>query len=510
MHANGVWNPTRLLAIKRESSCGEDSIRLLDQLSGTEPMKYAALSHCWGGNVPLVLTTSLLTEFKERISTSSLPTTFLHAVEATRRLGLDYLWIDSLCIIQDSSKDWENESSLMSKVYSGCYVNLAATHAEDSSGGLFVERDPESIVQLRLDLNLKGCEPGVYYGLSDSQAGFSVHRESDSALARRAWVFQERLHAPRTLHFGPEQIVFECCVTRASEGCPSGLDWLDTYQTFKQRFCHFRLPKSLAGQWQLGTFWKDVIEHYTSLKITKESDVLVALSGLASEMSSVAGPDDLYAAGMWRSDLPMSLMWHPIGSVSKPDTFLAPSWSWASLRCESIRLPETSFVSSQDLQWPLLKVLDITVVPTKIPFGPVSGGYIRVRGALAEAKTYSERRGHGKEIWCSFDTGKVLYCSIKDRDEDENQPITIPEGQHGKGTSSDGSIYLLIVAGEWYAHTPNRSGLLVTPTGVEKGQFRRVGTWGQSGVEDNYFNSCVLDPSVYEELTGGLATITIV
>jgi hypothetical protein len=225
MYANEVWNPT---SVKSDPNCGEDLVRLLDHVSSSESLRYAALSHCWGGNVPLVLTTPLLTEFREGISVSSFPMTFRHAVDMTRRLGLDYIWIDSLCIIQDSSKNWRNESSLMSKVYSRCYVNLAAMHSKNSHGGLSTEGDPESTIPLKLDLNVKGCKRGgVHYGLPDSQASFSTYRESHSPLARRAWVSQKRLLASRTLHFGPEQITYECCVIRASEGCPSGLQWID-------------------------------------------------------------------------------------------------------------------------------------------------------------------------------------------------------------------------------------------------------------------------------------------
>jgi Heterokaryon incompatibility protein (HET) len=114
---------------------------LIGQVPSSPSLEYAALSHRWGGSVPLILTTSLLSEFEKGIQISKLPRTFRDAVTVTRQPGLDYLWIDSLCIIQDSVKDWENESSMMSKVYSRCYVNIAATHSRNSAGGLFVDRD---------------------------------------------------------------------------------------------------------------------------------------------------------------------------------------------------------------------------------------------------------------------------------------------------------------------------------------------------------------------------------
>jgi hypothetical protein len=71
---------------------------------------------------------------------------------------------------------------------------------------------------------------GVYYGLPESQANLFNYLENKSPLAVRAWVFQERLFAPRTLHFGPDQIAFECCSLRDSEGCESGFSWLDPPQ----------------------------------------------------------------------------------------------------------------------------------------------------------------------------------------------------------------------------------------------------------------------------------------
>ena len=97
--AGEVWNPTRLLAVTEMPSNENDCIRLIDQVPKSSPLRYAALSHCWGNNVPLVLLSSRLHEFKQEILMRNLPKTFRDAVIATRRLGLEFLWIDSLGIV---------------------------------------------------------------------------------------------------------------------------------------------------------------------------------------------------------------------------------------------------------------------------------------------------------------------------------------------------------------------------------------------------------------------------
>ena len=129
--------PTRLIAVN------ESPIHLVTLGESRAIPRYATLSHSWGKQEFLTLTKALLDSFMVEIPITELTKTFQDAIFITRRLGFDYLWIDSLCIIQDSVEDWEAESFLMSNVYGGSTLNIAAASAIDGSKGCFPELPPQ-------------------------------------------------------------------------------------------------------------------------------------------------------------------------------------------------------------------------------------------------------------------------------------------------------------------------------------------------------------------------------
>lgn len=124
--------PTRVLCID-----GPDTVRLL--VTTNEIALYACLSHCWGPQPRLVLRTTKATleSFRTRIPWDCLPNTFRDAIDFTYHLGLRYLWIDSLCIVQDSIEDWRREGSSMASIYNSAYVTLAASKAANPEDGCY-------------------------------------------------------------------------------------------------------------------------------------------------------------------------------------------------------------------------------------------------------------------------------------------------------------------------------------------------------------------------------------
>ncbi|KAI9152263.1 hypothetical protein HJFPF1_09492 [Paramyrothecium foliicola] len=136
--------PSRVLDVGTPKS--EDEIRFVRLLNTRETFgNYVCLSHCWGGHSTIKTTKETLEKHTGGIPISSLPKTFCDAVIFTHRLGLRYLWIDSLCIVQDDKDDWLRESQNMAGIYSNCYVCLAATVSENSHDGLF--RDQSLIIE---------------------------------------------------------------------------------------------------------------------------------------------------------------------------------------------------------------------------------------------------------------------------------------------------------------------------------------------------------------------------
>jgi hypothetical protein len=211
---NPHWYPTRLLKIVG------DSVRLIETSEETPTGPYVTLSHCWGKVQFLTLKQHNFREFKESIPSDRLPKTFQDAVGIAKRLRVNYIWIDSPCIVQDSEKDWLQEVSLMHKVYSNGYCNIAATGARDSSHGLFVERDIRRLQPSTIDIHWRSG------GVNSFEVVFWEmwkQEVADAPLNQRAWVVQERLLAPRVLHFGQQQLLYECCEFDACEQYPHGL-----------------------------------------------------------------------------------------------------------------------------------------------------------------------------------------------------------------------------------------------------------------------------------------------
>jgi hypothetical protein len=169
--------------------------------------KYIALSHCWGdlkkGEVPVYCTTpGNIGQREKEFAISDLPLTFQHAIEVVRGLNVDYLWIDSLCIIQGKDGDWEEESKTMEDVYASAYCTIAATSANNSNAGFLTPRHIGDHVCIQDDFGRQ-----VY--ISTAIADFDIEVEK-APLNTRAWVMQERFLSRRTIHFGKTQMYWEC------------------------------------------------------------------------------------------------------------------------------------------------------------------------------------------------------------------------------------------------------------------------------------------------------------
>jgi hypothetical protein len=177
--------------------------------SQTIKQEYIALSHCWGELSDAKKKTYCTTQnnINQRLrgfSVSELPKTFQHAVEITRELGVLYLWIDSVCIIQygDDGEDWKRESGLMENVFSAAYCTIAATAAIDSCAG-FLERDinPEYV-------HVQDASGKQFY-ISTDVDDFD-NDVGKAQLNKRAWVMQEGVLARRAIHFSANQVYWEC------------------------------------------------------------------------------------------------------------------------------------------------------------------------------------------------------------------------------------------------------------------------------------------------------------
>lgn len=196
---------------KRLISVGDPKRIVLRQSSEIEGYpRYATLSHCWGLAKFLTLTRSNFESWQVGIPLGDLSKTFCDAIATTRRLGLEYIWIDSLCIIQDDDNDWKSESVRMSEVYGRSALNIAATASPNGHGGLFYPRDALHCELLLPTLGRVKCAPRGLY--------LQIFR--DMPLLQRGWTLQERLLPCRTVHFTNTEILWECHCTIACETYP--------------------------------------------------------------------------------------------------------------------------------------------------------------------------------------------------------------------------------------------------------------------------------------------------
>ncbi|OCL09915.1 HET-domain-containing protein, partial [Glonium stellatum] len=310
------------------------SVRL--HLSSGEQVKYAALSHRWGKENLLKTTKNTLEARKQSIDWSDLSKTFQDAITLSRLLNLRYLWIDSLCIVQDDLADWEVESSKMASIYQNSYVTISANN---SFGALLGERAKRKNHSGQLDVPVPGgtlvsinarapIDHNKFFAgsLEGAMAGFDY----DYPLSTRAWCFQERLLATRVLHFTDEEIVFEC---KTSCECECGSISHRQYSTplkslYNGIIQDIFAPTSFApNEWE---GWKMIVSPYIRKDLTDPRDVLPALAGVASRVQC----DKLgrYFVGLWESQLAEGLFWYTeFVNSRQPVIESAPSFSWAAL-----------------------------------------------------------------------------------------------------------------------------------------------------------------------------------
>lgn len=218
--------PSRLIDV---GGTDESCLRLVtgtDRLPGEQ---YATLSYCWGGTQRLKLVSSNEADLERGFAISELPKTIREAVEVTREIGVRYLWVDSICIMQDSVDDWESEAVRMSDVYGFSYCTIMATDARDSDEGLFRSRADSVVRPTWYEVWYEDqTQPTVFMKEvaleAEGEMSFYTRRLDDAPAAKRAWIFQEHILSRRLIHFTRDQLMWECQSTVTCESFPDGFN----------------------------------------------------------------------------------------------------------------------------------------------------------------------------------------------------------------------------------------------------------------------------------------------
>ena len=291
--------------------------------------EYAALTYCWGGDQTVTLNTTNLVEWCLNIRFDDLPQTLRDAVVVTAQLGLKFLWVDTLCILQDDDVDKTNELSKMGDIYQNAHVTLSAARSASVNEGFLQSRYISGERGFRVPFLCHDGRLGSVI-LWIGREGAGAHEP----INKRAWCLQESLLSPRVLEFGTHQLLWRCAQNR-KEGQYEADGWAANVGPSD---LHDRLAVPLWVDWtsqsnELTHFvWKNLVEHYSTRRLSSWDDRLRAISSVARKMSQIVR--ERYYAGLWEHHFKEQLLWsadrnHQERLTTMPRYF-APSWSWAS------------------------------------------------------------------------------------------------------------------------------------------------------------------------------------
>lgn len=471
--------PTRLIRINKPENA-DMSANLCETKNLLSTTFYTTLSHRWGSGEIFKLLQSNLDDLRQDIPIKLLPKVFQDAMYVSIEIGICYIWIDSLCIIQDSKdgEDWTHEARRMGDVYKYGEFNIAATGYKDGRSGLFSER--KALLRIYPLVALK-CVVRGKDGSERSFDGVYVQFDPDDfdcqitqgPLNYRAWVAQERILSPAVLHFTPEHVWWECSRLIANEGFSPCRDyWQDIEDNPSGAI---RSLNTESNREDIYSFWRNFISYYAGAEMTFEQDRLPAAAGIAGVIGELL--DDNLIAGIWEGDLIRSLVMARDATVSSiPSAKLAPSWSWVSFKAK------TTLMSWRASRVEPLKGVQIQVLsnipefksdlqPAFIQRTGVHG--LAIRGPLRRLVTDFNKPGR----YDSFDTpGERTYVT---KAYDNKEP-TAALGVLTKDQTWrwDDPTHMLLLATELDRQKFVVFGLLVQPVpeADEPNTFRRSGT----------------------------------
>jgi Heterokaryon incompatibility protein (HET) len=358
--------------------------------------RYATLSYCWGGPQPFTLNQATLDDRQQGIAIDEMPAVFQDAVNATRLLGLQYLWIDALCIIQDSDLDKAVEMAVMDRVYYNAFVTICAANSAKCSSGFLQARCPRSVPHTYYLAQISFPCPDGPVGSIFLEVQ-SLYYQEYEFLSQRGWALQERLLSPRVITFGFFQMLWQC---QGAEHCDGG-STIAFNKTGRERLNHqfFQQKKNTDEQTELNQIyddWLDVVKDYSRRQLTFHADILPALSGVATRFGAVLG--DTYCAGLWRNDIRTGLTWRTeaLDETKRSPNYRAPTWSWASIDGQVY----WSFTRRREVKSDLVmrtKIVSCEVQPLHqtAQFGEVKSGVIQLHGIIKSM----DWDGSGSILW---------------------------------------------------------------------------------------------------------------
>lgn len=385
---------------------GSENPHLVEFPPGVSLQPWVALSYRWGEREPrLKLVENTVKELKEGVEISTLDQTIQDAIFISRGLGIQLLWVDALCIIQDQEPDWLEQSSQMSYIYGQSTVTIASVDTDDVSQSFLRPRETQYVeISLEADANQSSSEecrnpPQVYV----SHSWPDRHDQLNGLWSKRAWTLQEGLLPSRILFYTSHQIAWKCCSVVQYERAVQHVPWIEFVLYIEDEaggrpfwqfdlFTKFKLlPKylekvcrSLHDRYRI---WYNIVEDYSARCVKYRRDRLVAISGIAKMYGTILH-DDRYVAGLWQSDMLPGLLWYaeglgPFGNKlgQSPDVEVkAPSWSWANAPCGyTVR---NDWTNEEFRSLAALEDVSFGLVDSNNSFGGVLNAQLTIRGPV--------------------------------------------------------------------------------------------------------------------------------
>jgi hypothetical protein len=402
-------------------------------------------------------------------------------------LEIPYIWIDSLCIVQDDVVTKAEDIAQMANVYSHAYITISASSSAAASEGFLQDRHiPRSMQPFALRYNSStGMEGRILV------TGEPSPDDMRDPINSRAWTFQERILSERLIEFSSTQVRWRC---RSKQSCEAGFPPKRRYEKFfHDSLILADLASSAADGHDsvilLGD-WAGLVNSFTRRELSDPGDKLLAFSAVPSMVKRKGA----YLAGLWESDLPFNLCWRvrniwtPLGGSQdtrqpRPTTYRAPSWSWASvdgtIDFEILRESYRPHVKAG------CEILahKVVLANENAPFGAVRTGYLVMRGSMKRATLYYSR-------------GKLRFDGVNNqKPKDEASPFRWTQGGHldvklpGEDEAGDtASLCVYAFAVLYDRHSVE--GLLLDEAKDHVGAFRRVGWfWSHLTSRVNFLES---------------------
>jgi hypothetical protein len=404
----------------------------------------------------------------------------------TQKLGLRYLWVDRLCIVQDDRNELQKELSKMPSIYGFAYVTISAASAATSTAGFLSARNDRTVVEdvIRVkirtsardftssddDNNRKSLTTAAQIGpinLLPVKNGQTLTSDLTEPIELRAWTMQEHLLSHKLLFFGSRQLRWVCGNAQYVDGGRND----DTIQlpfpflSVNKNSPFHTTPAFQADRHTTQYSWDALVSQFSKRQLSNAEDKLVALGGLASRFADFNGyPSSDYLGGVWRQSLTTQLLWKVERSnlFERPQPYRAPTWSWASVDGQidstGFQLDRHQF-TFRDYYTIGPTIVEVQCVPVSSynPFGAVKSGYLKCRGYVREVQLIN----HDGDWFFNAAGSKAQPHAYFDTEWDEDRSF---DGMRN-------AICLVVASASPYKY----AGLVIVPDG-ENG-YRREGMW---------------------------------